>query len=231
MTASIGSISIAAASPDYFRKSNNVRDPITFTDRLRISFGWMLDPVIDLLERLGIHPNWLTITGLMGITVAAYFLSQGNFRAGGFLFLLMTAFDALDGTLARRRGEPHNFGAFVDSVSDRYSELVIYAGLLWFALGQPNPWLAMVTYFAAFGSVLVSYIRARAQSLGLDAKIGLFSRVERYLILGPSIFFNIPFVGVGIIALGANLTALQRILHVRQVAHQSKSPHKRSKES
>jgi len=226
LTASIGSISIAAA-PLLFSISNNVRDPITFTDRLRISFGWVLDPVIHLLERLRIHPNWLTITGLLGITVAAYFLSQGYFTAGGFLFLLMTAFDALDGALARRRGEPHNFGAFVDSVSDRYSELVVYAGLLWFALSQPNPWLAMITYFAAFGSVLVSYIRARAQSLGLEARIGLFSRVERYLILGPSLLFNIPFVGVGLIALGANLTALQRILHVRQVAHQRKSPRKR----
>lgn len=207
-----------------------MRDPITFTDRLRISFGWLLDPIVEFLFRMGVHPNWLTVMGVLGISVGAYFASQGRFIWAGLLVLLMTPFDALDGPLARRRGEPQNFGAFVDSVSDRYSELVVYAGLLWYAVGQPNPWLAMVTYLAAFGSVLVSYVRARAQSVGLEAKVGLFSRVERYFILGPTLLFNIPFIGVSIIALGANLTALQRIFYVRQASRQSKKIGVRHKE-
>ncbi len=207
-----------------------MRDPITFTDRLRIGFGWLLDPIVDFLFRVGVHPNWLTIVGVIGIAVGAYFASQGNFFWAGLLVLLMTPFDALDGPLARRRKEPQNFGAFVDSVSDRYSELLVYGGLLWFAQGESNRWLAIATYLAAFGSVLVSYIRARAQSVGLDAKVGLFSRVERYFILGPALLLNIPFIGVSIIAVGANLTALQRIFYVRQASRQNKTINKPSKE-
>jgi CDP-diacylglycerol--glycerol-3-phosphate 3-phosphatidyltransferase len=205
------------------RKTKQVTDPITFTDRLRISFKWFLNPAAAFLNRLGIHPNMLTLAGLVGISIGAYFLSQGRFTLGGFIFLAMTPLDALDGPLARLRGERQDFGAFVDSVTDRYSELVTYAGLLWYAHSVANPWFAMAVYLAAFGSVLVSYIRARAQSVGLEAKIGWFSRVERYFILGPSLLFNIPFVGVALIALGANLTAIQRILHVRHVAHSRRS--------
>jgi len=203
-------------------KNNKLRQ-ITFTDRLRISFKWAVDPVATFLVRLGVRANMLTVAGLLGITFAAYWLSQGKFTWGGLLFLLMTPLDALDGPVARLRGEPQNFGAFVDSVIDRYSELVIYAGLLWYAQKLDHPWLAMAVYFAAFGSVLVSYIRARAQSVGLEAKVGFLSRVERYFILGPALLFNVPFIGVTIIAIGANLTALQRIFYVRQAAHKQKS--------
>lgn len=192
-----------------------MRDPITFTDRLRFSFAWLLDPIVDFLFKLGVHPNHITVLGLAGISLGAYFASQGNFIWAGVMVLVMTPFDALDGALARRLGEPHNFGAFVDSVSDRYSELVVYGGLIWWASGQRDLALTMASYLAAFGSVLVSYIRARAQSVGLDAKVGLLSRVERYLVLGPALLFSVPLIGASIIAIGANLTALQRIAHVR----------------
>ncbi|MEX1071914.1 MAG: CDP-alcohol phosphatidyltransferase family protein [Anaerolineales bacterium] len=198
-------------------------DQVTFTDRLRISFKWFLDPIANGLNRMGVRANMLTLAGLVGITVSAYFLSQGRFTLGGAIFLLMTPLDALDGPLARLRGEPKNFGAFVDSVTDRYSELVIYAGLLWYAQENRDAFFVMTIYFAAFGSVLVSYIRARAQSVGLEAKVGWFSRVERYLILGPALLFNIPFIGVTIVALGSNATALQRILYVRQVSRKQKA--------
>lgn len=206
-----------------------MRDPVTFTDRLRISFGWALNPIVDLLYQTGIHPNLLTLLGLLGISAGAWFAAQGNFSAAGLMVLLMTPFDALDGALARRRGEPQNFGAFVDSVSDRYGELVVYGGLLWWANQNANLWLAFGSYLAAFGSVLVSYIRARAQSVGLDAKVGLFSRVERYFVLGPTLLFNQPLLGVAVIAIGANLTALQRIWHVRSQAHKMRRVRKSSR--
>ncbi len=198
------------------------KDPVTFTDRLRISFNWILEPTAEFLNRLGVRANMVTLAGLVGISIGAYFLSQGRFTLGGIMFLLMTPLDALDGPLARLRGEPQDFGGFVDSVTDRYSELVIYAGLLWYAQTQSDAWFSMSIYFAAFGSVLVSYIRARAQSVGLDAKVGLFSRVERYLILAPSLLFSVPFIGVTLIAIGSNLTAVQRILHVRQSSRKRK---------
>ncbi len=121
--------------------------------------------------------------------------------------------------MARLRGESSEFGAFVDSVTDRYSELVIFGGLLVYFLRQQE-WLgAGLVYLAAAGSVLVSYIRARAQSVGFDTKIGIFSRVERYLVLIPGLVFNQPLIAVAIIALFANITALQRILHVRSQAY------------
>jgi CDP-diacylglycerol--glycerol-3-phosphate 3-phosphatidyltransferase len=195
-----------------------MRDPVTFTDRLRISFAWLVDPIVEFLFKLGAHANHITVLGLLGITLGAYFASQGNFTWAGVMVLVMTPFDALDGALARRRGEPQEFGAFVDSVSDRYSELVVYGGLIWWASGQRDLALTMASYLAAFGSVLVSYIRARAQSVGLEAKVGLLSRVERYLVLGPALLFSVPLIGASIIAIGANLTALQRIAHVRAVS-------------
>ena len=193
-------------------------DQITFTERLRINFGWVLNPAVELLYKLGVHPNQLTLAGVLGSLAAAMLVSQGLFNWGGLVILLTGPVDALDGALARRRGEAQDFGAFVDSVTDRYSELAVYAGLLWAAQARSDLALLMAVYFAAFGSALVSYVRARAQSLGFESKGGWFSRVERFLILSVVLLLNQPLVGVGLIAVGANLTALQRIWHVRRIA-------------
>ena len=191
----------------------------TFTEFLRSTFGWVLVPIVRFLDRVGVKPNMLTLAGFIGTLYSAYLFSQGQFSWGGLVYLVSGPIDALDGALARLQGEAEDFGAFVDSVTDRYSELFVFAGLLWYSLQNGDSWLAMATYLAAFGSVLVSYTRARAQSLGLEAKVGLFSRVERIIVLGPLMLFNLPYWGVGLIAVGANLTALQRVLHVRNLAH------------
>jgi CDP-diacylglycerol--glycerol-3-phosphate 3-phosphatidyltransferase len=121
--------------------------------------------------------------------------------------------------MARLRGESSNFGAFVDSVSDRYSELIIYGGLLYHFLQLGEPLGGLLVFGAASGSVLVSYVKARAEGLGYEAKIGLLTRVERFLVLAPSLVFNQLFIGLGIIAIFANITALQRIWYVRNQAH------------
>jgi CDP-diacylglycerol--glycerol-3-phosphate 3-phosphatidyltransferase len=138
---------------------------------------------------------------------------------GGLIILAMGPIDALDGTMARLRGEPSEFGAFVDSVTDRYSELVIFGGLLFYYVQQGNWVAALVTYLAASGSVLVSYVRARASSLGYDTKVGILTRMERYLVLAPTLVFNIPMLGLWIIAILANITALQRIWDIRRKTH------------
>jgi CDP-diacylglycerol--glycerol-3-phosphate 3-phosphatidyltransferase len=189
---------------------------LTLTDRLRVWFKWFLDPVGSFLNRLGLTPNTMTILGLAGNTVGAYYLSQGDMNKGGLFVLLMTPIDALDGTMARLRGESSDFGAFVDSVSDRYSELIILGGLLYHFLGQGNELGGLLTFGAAAGSVLVSYVKARAESLRFEAKGGILTRVERYLVLAPLLVVNQPLLAVGIIAVLANFTALQRIAHVRQ---------------
>lgn len=178
----------------------------------------MLDPVGAFLNSLGLMPNTITILGLLGNTLGAIFLAQGRMTLGGVLILLMGPVDALDGTMARLRGEPSDFGAFVDSVTDRYSELVIFAGLL-FYYSQQGDWLAtLVTFAAAAGSVLVSYVRARAQSLGYETKVGVLTRMERYLVLAPALAINFPLIGLWIIAVFANFTAVQRIIDIRRQA-------------
>ncbi|OGO72527.1 MAG: hypothetical protein A2Z49_06130 [Chloroflexi bacterium RBG_19FT_COMBO_56_12] len=189
---------------------------MTLTDRLRVRFKGVSDPIGAFFNRLGLMPNTMTILGLVGNAVGAVFLALGHMTIGGLIILAMGPVDALDGTMARLRGMPTEFGAFVDSVADRYSELVIFGGLIYYYLTQADWLLAIVTFAAASGSVLVSYIRARASSLGMDTKVGVLTRFERYLVLAPALVFNIPWLGVWIIAILANLTALQRILDVRR---------------
>jgi len=189
------------------------------SDYVREITKGIMEPLAVFFNRLGIMPNTITILGLIGNAVGSYFLARGNLTIGGIIILAMGPVDSLDGTMARLRGEPSRFGAFVDSVTDRYSELLIFGGLIWHFL-QKGDWIMIaVTYLAAAGSVLVSYVRARGQSVGYDTKAGLLSRFERYLVLVPSLILNIPWLGLGIIAVFANITALQRILDVRRQAN------------
>ena len=189
---------------------------LTLTDQMRVRFKKVLDAIGGFLNGLGLMPNTMTILGLVGNTVGAVFLARGQMTIGGIIILLMGPIDALDGTMARLRGEPSEFGAFVDSVTDRYSELVIFGGLLFYYLQQGEWLLAILTYVAAAGSVLVSYTRSRAQSLGYDTKVGILTRFERYIVLAPALVLKIPWVAIWIIAVLANITAIQRIIDVRR---------------
>jgi CDP-diacylglycerol--glycerol-3-phosphate 3-phosphatidyltransferase len=179
-----------------------------------------LDPVGAFFNRLGILPNTMTLIGLAGTVVGAILLALGYITVGGIVIMFMGLVDSLDGTMARLRGMPSDFGAFVDSVTDRYSELAIYGGLLYYFLQKGDMLAVLGIYLAASGSVVVSYIRARAASLGMDTKVGFLSRFERYLVLAPSLILSIPMVGVWIIAVLANITAIQRIMDVRRQAHE-----------
>lgn len=191
----------------------------TFTDFLRVAFKWILDPIGGFLNRIGLTPNSVTLIGVLGNVIAAYFVARGELLTGGIVMLIAWPIDALDGTMARLRGEASDWGAFVDSVSDRYSELIILGGLL-FHFAMTNQHIAeVVTFAAAAGSILVSYVKARAEAQSFSAKEGLLTRAERYLVLGPSLVFGYPVIGVWIIAVLANFTALQRIWVVRVQAH------------
>src|SRR5689334_9435329 len=199
--------------------SNTTSSRKTFTDYLRLWFKWFLDPLAGFLNRLGLTPNMVTGLGLLGNIVGAVYLARGEMLTGAIWIALMTPVDALDGTMARLRGESSDFGAFVDSVSDRYSELIIYGGLLYHFLNVGDAAGGLLVFGAAAGSVLVSYVKARAEGLGYGAKVGLLTRVERYLVLAPSLVLNQPLIGLGIIAILANITALQRVWYVRNQAH------------
>jgi phosphatidylglycerophosphate synthase len=191
----------------------------TFTEILRVAFKWFLDPIAKFLNRLGLTPITVTIIGVIGSSIAAYFIARGQVTIGGLVMLIAWPIDALDGTMARLRGEASDWGAFVDSVSDRYSELIILGALLYYFAMQSQHVAEVVTFAAAAGSVLVSYVKARAEAQSFSAREGLLTRAERYLVLGPSLLFNIPLIGVWIIAVLANFTALQRIWYVRAQAH------------
>ncbi len=190
---------------------------------MRRRFKGVLDAFGGFFLRLGIHPNAMTLTGVVGNAVAAWLLAQGHIVLGGLVVLAMGACDALDGTMARLRGSSTAWGAFLDSVADRYSELLLYGGLAYYYSQQGRQDALLLTYAAAAGSVLVSYTRARGEALGWQLKIGVLTRFERYLVLAPSLVLDAPLVGVALIALGANLTALQRIWAAYRLAHPSPS--------
>jgi CDP-diacylglycerol--glycerol-3-phosphate 3-phosphatidyltransferase len=142
-------------------------------------------------------------------------LALGRIPAGGLVVLLSGALDGLDGTVARLQGKSSKFGAFLDSTCDRWSELFLFGGLsLYFALSA-NVAGVILTYAAAAGSVMVSYVKARAEGLGMECKVGLLTRMERYFVLCPALLLNLPLWGVGLVALLGNFTALQRMWHVR----------------
>jgi CDP-diacylglycerol--glycerol-3-phosphate 3-phosphatidyltransferase len=193
---------------------------LTFTDRLRKIFKGILDPIGHFLNKLGLYPNTITLLGLAGTTVGAYYLALGKMTTGAFILLASVLVDAFDGTMARLRGEPSDFGAFVDSVSDRYAELITFGGLLYYFLTENNHLAVMITFAAAAGSVFVSYVKARAEGLNFTAKVGILTRVERYIVLIPLLVFSQPFIAVCIIAVLGNITAFQRIFHVRVQGHE-----------
>ena len=196
--------------------ANRVTTLHTFTDWVRQIFSFVLTPLAEYIIKLGIHPNVLTFAGLVGNTIGAYFLARGDFLWGGIAILIMGPIDALDGEVARAKGTVSPWGAFVDSTSDRWSESVIMLGLLVYYATTHATQSTVLVLLALVGSLMVSYTRARAEALGFKANVGVMTRLERYLVLAPALLFNHPEIALWIIAPLANITAVQRVLHVRK---------------
>jgi CDP-diacylglycerol--glycerol-3-phosphate 3-phosphatidyltransferase len=196
----------------------------SFSDNMRVWFRWYYHPIAEFLNHLGIRPNTVTLIGLAGTIGCSVLIALGHMTWAGILLLVMGPVDAMDGALARLRNEVSDWGAFVDAVTDRYSELFLFLGFLIHYLLHPNTAGVLLAYLAAAGSVLVSYVKARADASKLDANVGLLTRVERYLVLIPALIFcglypPLALIALGIIALFANITALQRIFRARQDAY------------
>ena len=188
----------------------------TFTMLLRKLFSEPLNRFGGALYSWGVTANMITAVGLIGAFVGSFLAAMGDLLAGGIVIGVMGALDALDGAVARASGETKPFGAFLDSVSDRYSELAIYAALSWYFSSTGNSLGVLLSVLALGGSVLVSYTRARAEGLGVETKVGILTRLERLIVIVPSMILGFPMVGVGIVAVLANITALQRIVDVWQ---------------
>ena len=192
-------------------QSINDKQPGNFTDVLRVRFRTILDPVGAFLNGLGIYPNTMTLLGLVGNLLAAFLIARGQIVAGGVVVLLMGPIDAIDGTMARLRGQLTRFGGILDSVVDRYSELIILGGLLVYYTQQADWQGVILCYLAAAGSVLVSYVKARAEAAEYPVKGGMLTRVERYIVTALFLLINHPIIAVWVLALLANATAIQRL--------------------
>lgn len=174
----------------------------------------LLEPLTRRIAATGISPNALTIIGFILVLAVAVILALGYRQLGGILFLLATGFDMLDGAIAQLTKRKTAFGAFLDSTLDRYAEIAIYLALLIPYSLQGAVLEVILCYLAMAGSLMVSYARARAEGLGLTCEVGLLARPERVLILGLGLILDQVTPALALVALLANLTALQRIIHV-----------------
>jgi len=178
------------------------------------------NPVIGILSKSGIKPDALTFTGLAINIGAAYVIATGHFPLGGILILVAGLFDLLDGALARFAKKTTKFGAILDSTVDRISEAAIFCGfLVWYMPGR----LEILLIFAVLiGSFLVSYIRARAEGLGLECKVGLFTRAERVIVLAVGLIVNqfvssAVMIALWVLLVFVYITVVQRLVYLRRV--------------
>lgn len=178
---------------------------------LREGSRGILESIARVLQATNISPNMLTVIGFVVALGVAVVLASGQLLLGGILMILAAVFDAFDGTLARVANRTSRFGAFLDSTLDRYSESVIFLGLLVYYLQAGIQTEAILVVAALVGSLMVSYTRARAEGLGLDIKSGLLTRVERVLILIAGLISGWMLVALWLLAILSNVTALQRI--------------------
>ncbi len=186
----------------------------TLTDRVRALSQPFLAPIADFLAKWRVSPNTVTILGFLGCVAVGIVLALGYPRLGGLLLVVFGPLDAVDGLLARRSGQQTKFGAFLDSTLDRYSEIAIFGGLLYYLLETSQFWPVILLFLALAGSLMVSYTRARAEALGFECKVGLLTRFERLLLLTIGLLTGWLLPVLAALAFFANFTALQRIIHV-----------------
>jgi CDP-diacylglycerol--glycerol-3-phosphate 3-phosphatidyltransferase len=172
-------------------------------------------PVVRILSKSGITPNALTFINLALNIVAAYVVATGHFLLGGVLVLVAGLFDLLDGALARFTKQTTRFGAILDSVADRISEAAILCGLLIWYIPQEEASLEIVLIFVVLiGSFLVSYIRARAEGLGWQCQVGLFTRAERVIVLAIGLLINQIFIALCVLVIFVFVTVVQRLVYL-----------------
>lgn len=210
---------------------------VFISEKNRARYLRIIAPVGNLFSKMGVHPNVLSITGFVLSLVAGVIYSTGSFFWAAWVVVLAGTCDALDGQIARQTQKNSPFGAFFDSTLDRYSDMFLFLGLAYYFSGgasplgftgtglerETSPWTVVIIILAIVGSFMVSYIRARAGSLGLECKKGLMQRPERItlLVIG-SLLGSIPKVGpvlititLLILAISSNLTVLYRVFFIR----------------
>ena len=184
-----------------------------YRDRVR---AWS-DPVGRALFRLHLRPNHLTVAGLAASFVAAGCFIAGQTKTAGLVLMLAGLLDLLDGSLARASGQVTAFGAFLDSVIDRYSDIAVMLGIVVLYARTPNPRGALVAMAGLAGSVMVSYTKARAESIGVECNVGMMERPERLICLIGGAILDVMEPALWVLAILANFTAVQRIVFTRRM--------------
>lgn len=184
--------------------------------RVKEMFLSSLDPIVGISIKLNVHPNTFTSVGFLISCVSTVLVSTGSLRLAAFLILLSGICDAIDGKLARTSGKATRFGALFDSTLDRYSEVIFFFGMAFYFIRNGWYLTSVAVAVGLGGSLMVSYVRARAEGLGFECKVGILQRAERLLLLGFGGLIHLyTFVfSIWIIAVMSNVTAIYRILHV-----------------
>ncbi|CUS04580.2 CDP-alcohol phosphatidyltransferase [Candidatus Promineifilum breve] len=199
-----------------------IKQRATLTDQLRLRAKVIIDPIVDVLARYKLGPDFLTVLGFLTHIFFAYLLAIGEFRWAAVAIALLSPLDALDGALARKLGRKQGgFGAFLDSTLDRLAEIVLFGGFIYYYYAQADQTMLAVAYLAVTGSLMVSYARSRAEALGFEAKMGVLSRVERYVVLVVFLALELPHIALAILAAFTYFTFFQRMWAVWQ---QSREP-------
>jgi phosphatidylglycerophosphate synthase len=186
----------------------------SLTSQIRDLTRNLLNSIAGFLDRLGVNPNLLTILGAAGHLLAAGLIGRGYFFSGALVLLFFGLFDALDGALARYQQKITDFGGFLDSICDRLSEGFIFLGLFYFFISRAMIPESLLVFITGWGAVLVSYARARAESVGVVPTIGIMTRLERYIVLVIGLLLDKIELGLAIIAVLCVFTVGQRIWFV-----------------
>ncbi len=175
---------------------------------------WFERPAVSMLVALKFTPSTATFVGLIVAVIAAYFASEGEFLIAGILVLVGSAFDLLDGGIARATNSVSKRGALMDSVFDRVSEVAVLIGLaIYFLSGADASETAVILAFVAVaGSLMVSYVRARAESLGVKGTAGFLTRPERVVIVVVCLVIGYPMIALWILGVGTPLSAAWRFV-------------------
>jgi len=183
----------------------------TFTGAIGSGGKWLLDRIVGALAATGVNPNFLTFLGLVVNFMAAASFAVGNFRTGAIVIFFAGFLDMLDGQVARRQNRVTAFGAFYDSTLDRYADMALYMGLLvYYSVSGRTPYVVLAAVATA-GSVMVSYARARAESLIPLCKVGFMERPERLVLLIIGGTFNRMAQVLWVIAVVSTITVIHRI--------------------
>jgi phosphatidylglycerophosphate synthase len=173
-------------------------------------------PLTFLAKRTYISPDALTVTGLIVTIVAAVTLTQ-NLLLGGLLILIGGFFDLLDGAVAKEHNKLTDFGAFLDSVVDRYSDAFLFLGFTWYFFNIKSLTGIWMSLGSMVGALLISYTRARAEGMGKDCKVGIMERPERILLMAFGAITGWVETIMGIMLILTHATVIQRIYHVKRV--------------